>query len=360
MIHFLVNKNNLYDCQFQEEVMPTIDDLKEGDVLLEITNFSFTANNITYAALGSSFLYWKFFSPEGEWGRIPCWGFADVVASKAKGLEIGEKLYGYYPMSSHLVVKAGDIKPNGFYDISEHRKSLPIIYNHYSRTSNDPAYQPTLEDLIMLFRPLFTTSFLLEDFLREADHFKAKQMILTSASSKTALGLAFIAAQQNNIHLVGLTSDKNVEFVESIGYYDAVISYDKLEQLNSKEDAIIVDFSGNKSLLLEIDRQLEGHLKYCSTVGLTHWDQRTSDGTLSVTPELFFAPTQAEKRIAEWGSAGLFQRLGEQWQPFIRSCQTWLEVQHLSNREALIDLYRSMLKGNFNASIGYIVDADLL
>ncbi|MEZ5008808.1 MAG: DUF2855 family protein [Chitinophagales bacterium] len=361
MIDFLVSKKNLFDCHFAKHDTPKHEDLKEGEVLLKINNFSFTANNITYAALGNSFLYWDFFSKGEEWGRIPCWGFADIVASNAEGLEIGERLYGYYPMSSYLKVKAGNIKKNGFYDVSDHRKSLPIIYNHYSRTKYDPAYAEAYEDLIMLFRPLFTTSFLLEDFLRSSDFFGSQQIILTSASSKTALGLAFILAHHKsidnkNIKIIGLTSDKNKSFVESVNYYDEVISYDELDQLSSVDLSMIVDFSGNKSLLLQIDKQLNGQLKYCSTVGLSHWDQRESEGELSVKAELFFAPSQAEKRIAEWGSSGLLQKLGEKWIPFIQSSKYWLEVKHIDNQENLVALYKNMLDGNFDAKAGYIID----
>ena len=42
----------------------------------------------------------------------------------------------------------------------------------------------------MLFRPLFTTSFLIDDFLADADYFGGKQVIFSSASAKTAYAAA--------------------------------------------------------------------------------------------------------------------------------------------------------------------------
>ena len=50
-----------------------------------------TANNITYAVMGDVMSYWDFF-PTGEegWGVLPTWGFAEVEASEAEGVEEGD------------------------------------------------------------------------------------------------------------------------------------------------------------------------------------------------------------------------------------------------------------------------------
>src|SRR4249920_1934332 len=71
----------------------------DGEALLRVDTFALTANNVTYAVLGDFLQYWKFFpgSEEG-WGRVPVWGFADVVASRAEGVEEGARLWGYLPM----------------------------------------------------------------------------------------------------------------------------------------------------------------------------------------------------------------------------------------------------------------------
>ncbi|MEO1202273.1 MAG: DUF2855 family protein, partial [Pseudomonadota bacterium] len=71
--------------------------LDEGQVLMAIERFAFTANNISYAVIGERFGYWKFFPVDAEWGVIPVWGFAKVVESRHSGVEVGERLYGYWP-----------------------------------------------------------------------------------------------------------------------------------------------------------------------------------------------------------------------------------------------------------------------
>ena len=51
--------------------------------------------------------------------------------------------------------------------------------------------------------------------------------MLSSASSKTAFGLAHLLhASGNGIKVIGLTSARNVAFVKSLGCYDEVVTYD--------------------------------------------------------------------------------------------------------------------------------------
>ncbi len=64
--------------------------LEPGQALLKVDKFAFTANNVTYAAFGAAMDYWKFFpSADAAWGRIPVWGFGDVLASNCSGRRRG-------------------------------------------------------------------------------------------------------------------------------------------------------------------------------------------------------------------------------------------------------------------------------
>lgn len=102
-----------------------------GDALLAVRKWSFTANNISYAVAGAALRYWDFF-PAGspEVGRIPVWGVAEVVASRAEGVTAGQRVYGYLPMSSFLVVRPdpASVSRDGFSDVTPHRLDLPGAY----------------------------------------------------------------------------------------------------------------------------------------------------------------------------------------------------------------------------------------
>ncbi|MBQ0832652.1 DUF2855 family protein, partial [Marinobacter sp.] len=168
---FVVNQNDLHDCQQLHQPLLKEADLNEGEALLAVDRAAFTANNITYAALGKRFQYWDFFPVEEPWGQIPVWGFADVTASKHPSITKGTRVYGYLPMAPQLKVQPGDLTDNAFTDKSSHRAHLALAYNQYQFTARDPAYRKETEALQMLLRPLLITSFLLDDYLAENDFF---------------------------------------------------------------------------------------------------------------------------------------------------------------------------------------------
>ena len=87
-------------------------------------------------------------------------------------------------------------------------------------------------DYQALLRPLFMPSFLVDDFLAENEFFGAEAVMLSSASSKTAFGLAHLLhTRDNGIKVIGLTSAGNTSFVKSLGCYDEVVSYDRVTTL---------------------------------------------------------------------------------------------------------------------------------
>ena len=149
--------------------------LAPGQVRLTIDRFALTSNNITYGAFGAAMHYWDFFpSGDAELGCIPVWGFATVSESRAEGVAVGERFYGYWPMADEVVLGPVRGGKSGFVDEAAHRSALPGAYNHYLRCSSDPLYRPDQEALIALLRPLFITSFLIDDFLADNDFFGAR------------------------------------------------------------------------------------------------------------------------------------------------------------------------------------------
>ena len=161
--------------------------------------------------------YWDFFPAEDGWGRVPMWGFAEVEQSAAEGVEPGMRVYGYLPPSSQLVVTPAGPNERGFVDGSPHRAALPAVHQRYLATEADPFYRADTEELQMLLRPLFFTSFLIDDQLVDEGLAARGPVVISSASSKTAIAAAFLLAQREGVELVGLTSARNAEFVEGLG-----------------------------------------------------------------------------------------------------------------------------------------------
>ncbi|TVP87263.1 MAG: DUF2855 family protein [Pseudomonadaceae bacterium] len=359
---FVVRQDDITQTGLIDQPLLTATDLADGEVLLAIDRFSFTANNVSYAAFGKRFQYWDFFPAPAPWGQIPVWGFADVTASKHPDIKVGTRVYGYLPMSKQLKVQVGQLTDSSFVDVSEHRSHLALAYNQYQFTANDPAYRREHEALQMLLRPLLITSFLLDDFLAANDFFNADDILLTSASSKTALGLAFMLHHQKGKRakpqrIVGLTSASNRDFVAGLGYYDAVVGYDDIEQMDSTRRSVVVDFAGNSDVLGRIHQQFGNQLTFSSLVGAAHWDQRSgnSKDLPGPVPEVFFAPGYWAQRAKESGNGVLMQQFAALWAPLVQSVAQWMEIKPVTGPEAMAVAYQDTLAGRVSPQQGVIM-----
>ncbi|MCZ6711342.1 MAG: DUF2855 family protein [Gammaproteobacteria bacterium] len=357
-VDFLVNKEDLREHRWHRRALP--EQLGADEVLLAISAFALTANNITYAVVGERMSYWQFFPTEEGWGRIPVWGFADVVRSNHADIEPGERLYGYFPMSSHLVIRAGKVTQRDLVDVSAHRIELPVVYNQYVRTANDPSYDngdSAADDAQMLYRPLFMTSFILDDFLDQNDFFAARSVILTSASSKTSLGLAYLlhANRADRAKVVGVTSSANAAFVAGLGCYDEVVSYQDIAEID-RSASVIVDMAGDGEVLAALHNHLDSELKYSCLVGATHWEERGGARDMAgPPPEVFFAPSHIQARNKDWGPGGLERRFADAWQGFTGAASDWIEVEHGEDRRAVEAIYRRVLDGKASPDKGYVL-----
>ena len=319
-------KSDLADAKV---VTTTLDSPAPGEVLVRVEHFALTANNITYGVAGDSIGYWNFFPGEGDYGCIPVWGFGVIERSAHPDLREGTRLYGYFPMATHVMLKPGDVEAFGFSDSVEHRSALPPIYNQYLFTSADPGYQADKEAEQMLYRPLFTTSFLLDDFLAENDFFAAGNILLTSASSKTSIGLAQLLSKRSGLKVIGLTSNANVDFVAGLGCYDLTLSYDDIDQL-PQAPSVLVDMAGSGKVRAAVHTHLADQLAHSSAVGATHWQDATVGGGAQdipgPTPTMFFAPSQAQRRIKELGREGFEAALASAWQSFLTAAEDWISA----------------------------------
>ena len=327
----------------------------EGQALLRIDHFAFTANNVTYAVAGDLMSYWNFFPAEPGWGRVPVWGFADVVASRCHGVAEGARFYGYYPMSTHLVVAPVSAGPASFIDGAAHRQPMAGAYNQYRNTAADPGLAAGGEEAQMLLQPLFITAFLIDDYLAENAFFGARTAVLSSASSKTAIGLAFQLAQRGAMEVVGLTSARNAAFVTGLGCYDRVLSYGEVGALDPSHAALFVDMAGNGEVQSAVHHHFGANLVHSSSVGLTHWEHgKRESGLPGAEPAFFFAPTRLQKRFADWGPAGFTERIGAAFGAFSGLAQRALHVVR-GRRTDVERVYRDTLEGRAAPDAGHVL-----
>ena len=360
----LVQRDSLSNTRIVERDTPPLPD---GAVRLKVTSFAVTSNNITYALAGDRFGYWNFFpaqdGPDAQWGIVPMWGHAMVEESAHAEFEEGERVYGYLPMGTHLTVMPNDVNPRGFVDGAPHRQPMSPIYNQYTRLAHDPEHDSEKEAERMIFGPLFKTGYLIESMFRRENWFGAEAMVLTSASSKTAMGLASVAKDRSpDIARVGLTSRGNVAFVEGTGLYTRVLSYDDIADLDDRP-SVAVDFAGNADLLRQVHDHFGDSLRYSCLVGVTHVqaqgdaDDQGGDTKSIPGPEplLFFAPDHAVAAVKEMGAKAFGEDVAASWHQFLRDVDGTVRMDIRDGIDAARDAYLAMLGGKVDPAEGVVI-----
>lgn len=350
---FVVARDDLQRTRFIDQPQRALND---GEVRVRVQRFALTTNNITYAETGDSLGYWQFFPVEAGWGCIPVWGFAQVQESRCEGIEPGERIYGFLPMATHLVLTPQRLSESHFVDASAHREKLPPAYNLYVRVAGDALHRAEYEDLQLLLRPVFITSFLIDDFLDDESFFGATRVLLSSASSKTAFGLAHLLHQREGIEVVGLTSAGNREFVQGLGCYHRVCTYDEIATLDAHRPSVYVDFAGSPTLRHAVHAHLGDALKFSSAIGLTHRDLSKRASPLpGPKPIFFFAPDRLRKRARDWGRDGIDKRVAAAWLAFAPVVQRWLSIKRADGAPAIEAAYGAALGGSVPANEGVVL-----
>ena len=268
---------------------------------------------------------------------------------RAPGVEAGARVYGFLPTASHLVVRPDRADGRGFRDAAGHRAALPAAYNAYALTTGDPSYDAAREDLQVLFRPLFLISFLLADQLQETPG----TVVLSSASSKTAYGAAFLLRAAGR-EVVGLTSPGNLAFTESLGCYDRVLTYDEAASL-PREHTAYVDLAGSTPLRQALHTALADWLLLDLVVGVTHQDSGSAGRLPGPRPTVFFAPDRLQQRSADWGRAGFDERFAQAWGSFVPAVEGWVDLTVGSGPQGLQSAYLEVLAGRTDPRTGHVL-----
>lgn len=356
---FVVRKDDLRQTAVLDAPGPTEVTLQPGQLLVRVDHFSLTANNVTYGALGDQLGYWRFYPAPEPWGRIPVWGYARVLASADSDLALGDRIYGYLPMSTHTVLQSGGVRDGGFTEVGEHRRALPAVYNRYRIVRPDG--DPERERRVALFAPLYGTSWLLADWLVAEGLAGAGRVVASAASSKTALGLAHALQRDFGapVTTVGLTSGRHQAFTSGTGHWSTVLTYDTIESIDTDSPTVCVDFGGNADLRLRVHEHLGDALVASVAVGIADWESTAPrpEGRLpGPRPHFFFAPTRVEQRTADWGAADLARRLSRSQDHFIERSHEWLTIRRGTGAQAIRDALLGLVDGEVPPEIGLDIE----
>lgn len=350
-----IDRDRIADARLVEEETRA---LEAGEARLAIRRFALTANNITYAAFGAVMRYWDFFPGSDGRGRLPVWGFAEVVETRVDALTVGERLYGYFPAASELIVTPDRVDALSFMDAAPHRAELSPVYNRYIRCAADSAWSEAREPAQMVLQPLFVTSFLIAHHLHEERAFGATDLLLSSASSKTALALAWLLQEApiEGVRVHALTSAGNADFVAGTGLYQDVVRYEDIEQIDTARRWAFVDFAGDGGVNTRLHTHLVDQLAVNIRVGGAHWQDSAPVSDLpGPQPQFFFAPDHARARVKAWGQAEFEAKYRADWHAFVEAADGFLDYETQDAGPGALDIYNALVAGDVPAARAQII-----
>ena len=157
---------------------------------------------------------------------------------------------------------------------------------------------------------------------------------------------------------MGLTSAGNVDFVEGLGVYDRVLTYDDVTSLDADRPSVYVDMAGDAGVRRAVHEHVSA-LAASVQVGGTHWEQVGGGGDLpGPTPSLFFAPDQITKRRDDWGPGGVESRFAEAWAGFLPVVEGWIEVVERRGPDAVADTFLEVLDGRADPAVAFVLSMD--
>ncbi|KAJ6544640.1 hypothetical protein DFH09DRAFT_990478 [Mycena vulgaris] len=365
--------------------------LPPNHVLIKVERFGFSANNVTYQALGeqSHFRYYDFHpAPEAgtvspkTHGLVPVWGFGTIIVSSHPKIIPGERIYGYLAPSRYLLVPVSpsDVNKHAFYVPRPHLPADRRPYNQIIRCAGDPEYTPTAlgEDLTMLYRPLFWTAYWFEDWIFSVNYRGATAFLISSASAKTAFCVAYLIGKRRaggeanaRVKIVGLTSKQNVAFTKGLGLYDEVVEYDSFTSALGHEKWAYIDVAGNDALnsrlFAHFKTPVSGELVTSVALGMTtlapesakvtalDWRTNTFDAEAK-GPQLeqFFMVEWLNVRKHQLSLKEIFGRQHQAWKALMVDCVPWVRLERIVGAEAVKKAYETIAVTGFSPDVGFI------
>jgi Protein of unknown function (DUF2855) len=265
-------------------------------------------------------------------------------------------------MATHAWLEPAAITTDGLTDASPHRRDLPAVYNRYRRVKPASAHD---EGVVAVLHPLFATAWLIDDFLQQAGDFGAATLLLSSASSKTAMATAFcLKRSARAARVVGATSPPRLDTTRDLGLYDHVIAYDELATLDANQRAVYIDFAGDAGFRRRVHEHWRDALGHSASIGGTHHGALgPGRGLPGPKPTLFFAPEQMRQRSAPppagLGRAGLQQAIDAAWTAFVALAaqgeRPWVRIEHRHGGEAMQAAWLEVLEGRADANRGLML-----
>jgi hypothetical protein len=345
-----------------------VPELDEGKVLMRVDKFGFSHMSLGYLMKGFTRTfagYHNFYkSSQGDnFYRSACWGYATVVESAHPKVAVGTRLYGLVPPSKYEVQSvSGFIKGSkGEPSIVEMEMGENVPYNmrrfqemEVVEGNND---DPVVEDWRIVVKEIYTMAFYMDEQLL-VETGMINSVIISCASSKTALALAYCLRMREMRYVVGFTSKEHLDFVKSTGLYHDVFCYDDVDKLPTDHTVVYMDFKCDGELRQRITLKMGTNLMYNMVVGPAAFQKRQKDQIFEKRARqvLFDEATWRERRrmVAEVTKTGRNEKLKYSYKSFVERMKQYIKLRHTNGAGALTKMYDNVYSNTASPSEAFV------
>ena len=134
------------------------------------------------------------------------------------------------------------------------------------------------------------------------------------------------------------------------------MTYGEEAKIDATVPAVYVDMSGDTKLRAVLHNLMGANMVASESVGATHWEAWGAAGELpGATPRFFFAPSQIDKREADWGPGVALMRAMTASADVARKVQGSLAVEWVGDAPGLAAVWNDLLDNKVSPDRGLMV-----
>jgi len=337
--------------------------LAHGQILVRVQKLILTSNTVTYAVAGRlpALNYFGHFPyPDKRLAACPAWGYGIVAESDCVDIPTGTRIKGCFTLAPWVVLTPSPVKRSTFKDTVFHRQKMPEIYATYQIQTK--AIEESMENFMVSGGLLFSTGW---GCAAQGSLAGADTMVLTSASSRTAIGAAFAAkhhAWYNTV--IGVTSPRNVAFVRRQGLYDVVVTYDEINSLSCTPTmkVAVFDMAGSIRHKRALRQRFANAVVDYALVGMTNVDaesiagqRQQVDSNGGASESGFFVTHAIDKAACQWGRKITNRMIMEAQNAFAQWSISSFESINVYGADEVLNVWNKTVNNEAECSITYVV-----
>merc|ERR1712217_453860 len=277
---------------------------------------------------------------------------------------MGTRLYGIVPPCKYKLQQVGGVIPAGKNGepakVEISMEGLPYNLRRFSELEvvEDVAdVDPDWDDWKMVMKEIYTMAFYVDENLL-VDTGMINSVIISCASSKTALALAYCLRMREMRYVVGLTSKEHIDFVKSTDLYHDVFTYDEVDPLPNNHTNVYMDFKCDGELRQKITLRMSTNLMYNMVLGPAVFQKKMKDQLFEKRARemLFDESSWRERRrmVAEVTKTGRNEKLRYSQKAFIERIKKYIKLRHMGGPEAFKQIYDGVYSNTVPPNEAYV------